>query len=428
MPTRTSAPVESRAYRSARKAYAAIGVDTEKALRAARSKPISLHCWQADDVTGFEVRNAPVDGGGILATGQSPGRARNGDEIRQDLECALSLLPGAHRVNVHALYAETDGKAVDRDALTPAHFARWTAWARKNRLGLDFNTSFFAHPNVRDGMTLSHPDPAVRRFWLRHGIACRRIAAAIGKTLRNPCVLNHWLPDGAKDSPADRWTPRTRLTRSLDEMLAPKWKVDRRWCLDAVEGKLFGIGSEEYVVGSNEYYSRYSLSRGILLCMDMGHFHPTETIHDKLSAILSFQDRALVHLSRPVRWDSDHVTLWNDDLQQVFLELVRGQALDRAFLALDFFDASINRVAAYGIGARAARKALLFALLQPVRLLQDLEAQGRHAEKLAWMEEMKTFPFGGVWEELCRRDGVAPGPEWMETVRQHEASVLSGRT
>lgn len=415
------------AYRAARTYFAGWGVDTEIAIRRALEKPISLHCWQADDVSGFEVREGAVDSGGILATGAHPGRARNGDELRADLELVLRLAPGAHRVNIHALYAETDGRPVPRDELTVEHFQRWIAWARVRKIGLDFNTTFFAHPLANDGMTLSHPDRKIREFWIRHGIACRRIATEMGKALRSPVILNHWLPDGRKDSPADRWSPRRRLVESLDRMLAAQAGVDPRWCRDAVEGKLFGIGSEDYVVGSNEFYAAYALTRKVRLCLDMGHFHPTETIADKISALLQFHEALLLHVSRPIRWDSDHVVIFNDDLRAVFQELVRGDALGRVAIATDYFDASINRVAAYVIGARATRKALLAALLEPVERIQQLESAGRGAEKLAWMEEAKTAPFGAVWDELCRRAGAPVGPAWLDVVRDYEERVLSRR-
>ena len=407
------------AYKLAQRAYAKLGVDTDQAIRTALRVPVSLHCWQGDDVAGFEVKDTAVDGGGIMATGNYPGRARNGAELRADLAMAMSLLPGKHRVNIHALYAETAGKRVDRDKLKPEHFTHWIAWAKRQRIGLDFNPSFFAHPKANDGYTLSHADAATRAFWVRHGSACRRIAAIMAKELGTPCVINHWIPDGAKDSPADRWSPRARLTASLDKMLQEKL----RGVVDCVEGKLFGLGSEDYVVGSTEYYSHYALTRGVLLCLDMGHFHPTETIHDKLSAFLQFHKKLLLHVSRPIRWDSDHVVIFNDDLRAVFQEVVRGNALDRAYFALDYFDASINRVAAYVIGARATRKALLYALLEPVSTLQQLNGAG----KLALLEELKTMPFGAVWDELCEKDGVPGTNAWMKDVTKYEKQVLNRR-
>jgi L-rhamnose isomerase len=414
-------------YAQARQSYGKLGVDAEAALERAARVPVSLHCWQADDVAGFEVKPGAVDSGGLLATGNYPGRARNGPEVRQDLEQVLALSPGAHRVNVHACYAETGGLAVDRDALEPRHFAQWCSWAKARGLGLDFNPTFFAHPKAAGGFTLSHPEPGVRRFWIKHGIACRRIGEYFARQLGSPSVVNIWIPDGAKDSPADRWGPRRRLAESLDAILAPASGVDRHFCLDSVEGKLFGLGSEDYVVGSHEFYASFALSRGILLCLDMGHFHPTETIHDKLSALLAFHARLLLHVSRPIRWDSDHVVIFNDDVRAVFQELVRGEALERVFVSLDFFDASINRIAAYVIGARSTRKALLYALLEPAGTLRELEAAGRQAQKLALLEECRTLPFGAVWDELCRRSDVPVGPAWLDRMESYEKEVLVKR-
>ena len=403
-------------YREAKRAYARLGVDTDKAIRAALKVPVSLHCWQGDDVAGFEVKKGPL-GGGIMATGNYPGRARNGDELRADLAAAMALLPGKHRVNLHAIYAETNGKFVERDKLKPEHFAKWIAWAKRRRIGLDFNPTFFAHPKANDGFTLSHADDAMRAFWIRHGQACRRIAAVMAKELGSPCVINHWIPDGAKDSPTDRWSPRVRLTGALDRML----KENLPGVVDCVEGKLFGLGSEDYVVGSTEFYSHYALTRGVVLCLDMGHFHPTETIHDKISAFLQFHKKLLLHVSRPIRWDSDHIVIFNDDLRAVFQEIVRGNALDRSFFALDYFDASINRIAAYVIGARAARQALLSALLEPANL-----AELTGAKKLATLEDLKTLPFGAVWKQLCESAGAPV--DWFGTVQRYEKEALAKRT
>ena len=414
-------------YEAARAAYAAVGVDAEQAVRQALAVPISIHSWQGDDVAGFESAGEAVDSGGIKATGGYPGRARTGDELRQDLEQVLALVPGVHRLNLHAIYAETGGRAVDRDALGPEHFARWIAWAKARGLGLDFNPTFFSHPKAADGLTLAHPKRDVRQFWVRHGVACRRIGEAMARATKSPAVVNIWVPDGLKDSPADRWGPRRRLGESLDAIFDPAHGIDTSLCIDSVESKLFGIGSEDYVVGSFEFYSAYALQRGVVLCLDMGHFHPTETIHDKLSALLAFHQRLLLHLSRPVRWDSDHVVVLNDDLRAVFLELVRGRALGRAFVALDFFDASINRVAAYVLGARAARQAVLGALLDPSAELFRLEASGRGAQKLALMEAMKTMPFGAVWGELCRRAGVPADGAWIADVENYERRILAKR-
>jgi L-rhamnose isomerase len=362
-----------------------------------------------------------------MATGNYPGRARNGDEVRADLDEVMRLLPGVHRANLHACYAETGGRAVDRDSLEPAHFARWTAWARERGVGLDFNPTFFAHPKAADGFTLSHADAQVRGFWVRHAVACRRIAEAFGRDLGSPCVNNLWIPDGAKDSPADRWSPRRRLRESLDAVYDDALGVDRALCVDAVESKLFGIGSEDYVVGSHEFYLGYAAARGVVPCMDMGHFHPTEGVADKVSAVLEFHPRLLLHVSRPVRWDSDHVVILNDDLRRLFQEVVRGGALERVLVALDFFDASINRIAAYVIGARATRKAVLEALLEPAAQLQALEAEGAGAQKLALMEELKTMPFGAVWDRLCLDAGVPAGAAWIGEVEAYERDVLSRR-
>jgi len=414
------------AYKLAQERYAAMGVDTDAAIERALQLPVSLHCWQGDDVQGFEVKESS-SGGGIMATGNFPGRARNGDELRQDLDMVLKLLPGAHRLNLHAFYAETDGRRVDRDALEPAHFVRWMDWSKSSGVSLDFNPTFFAHPKADDGYTLSHADDGVRAFWVRHGIACRKIAVAMAQNQGGPCVINHWIPDGAKDLPADRWGPRQRLRESLDCMLAKDAGIDTTFCVDAVESKLFGIGSEAYVVGSAEFYQAYALQKGILYCLDMGHFHPTETIHDKLSSLLQFHKRVLMHVSRPIRWDSDHVVIWNDDLAAVFQELVRGGALDRVFVALDFFDASINRVGAYVTGTRAVRKALLSALLEPVEVLQSLELAGQGAEKLGLMEDLKVMPFGAVWDMLCETANVPAGAGWIAGMQQYAADVQSKR-
>ncbi|HTS17737.1 MAG TPA: L-rhamnose isomerase [Verrucomicrobiae bacterium] len=411
------------AYLRAKEVYAALDVDADAAIATALAVPISLHCWQADDVAGLESGSGAVDSGGIKATGNYPGRARNGDEIRQDLAKAMELLPGVQRVNLHAFYAETNGRKVDRDAIEPKHFARWIAWAKEQKIGLDFNPTWFAHPKAADGLTLSHPDKAIREFWIAHGIACRKIAAHMAREQHTPCVINHWIPDGVKDSPVDRWSPRARLVKSLDAILATKLAG----CVDCVEGKLFGIGSEDYVVGSHEFYSHYALTRGVVLCLDMGHFHPTETIADKISALLQFHKKLLLHVSRPVRWDSDHVVVFNDDVRAVFQELVRGGALDRAIVATDYFDASINRVAAYVIGARATRKAVLAALIEPIAALRQLETAGQGAQKLALLEETKMSPLDAVWNELCRRADTPVFTAWIAEIEEYEAHVLSKR-
>jgi len=411
------------AYKLARERFAALGVNADRAVRAALRVPISIQCWQADDVRGLETHEGALDGGGIQATGNYPGAARTGDEIRADFDAAARLIPGTLRFNIHAMYAETGGRKVDRDELQPRHFARWIDWSKARRRGLDFNPTCFAHPMVKDGLTLSSPDKAVRRFWIRHCAATRRIASAIGRKLASPCVNNIWLPDGRKDSTADRWGPRERLVAALDEILAPTMPH----MVDSVESKLFGIGCEDYTVGSHEFYLAYAATRRVVLCYDMGHFHPTETVADKISATFQFLDRILLHASRGIRWDSDHVVRFSDELRAVCDEVVRGGALGRVLWALDFFDASINRVAAWVIGARALRKAILYALLEPWRIVRDLENAGRGAEKLALAEHRAELPFAAVWDCLCLRANVPLAASWLRDVAAYEESVLRER-
>jgi L-rhamnose isomerase len=410
-------------YRLARDRYAELGVDTGLALERLASVPVSLHCWQGDDVHGFEA-DAGALGGGLAATGNYPGRARTADELRADAAMALSLLPGRHRFNLHAFYGDFDGKRVDRDAITPEHFRRWIDWARSLGIGLDFNPSFFSHPKAADNATLSHSDPALREFWVAHGVACRHIGAAMGRALGSPCVTNLWIPDGMKDTPADRVGPRARLLESLDRIFEEP--LDPKTNLDAVEGKLFGLGCESFTVGSHEFYYGYALSRHKLLTLDTGHYHPTETIVDKLSAVLSFLPEILLHVSRGVRWDSDHVVTLGDELEAIALELVRGGFLSRTHLGLDYFDASINRVAAWVIGARNLLKALLRAMLDPTDRLRALELDGDFTGRLALQEETKTLPFGAVWDHYCGIKDV-PGDGWLAEVKRYERDVLSTR-
>lgn len=414
------------AYQAAREAYAAVGVDTDAAIKRALSVPISLHCWQTDDVRGLETPKSGVDGGGIMATGSYPGRARNGDEIRADIDLVLDLLPGKQRLNLHAFYAETGKKVVDRDEIEPAHFSNWVEWAKSRKVGLDFNPTYFAHPNANSGYTLSSADAKVRKFWINHGIASRRIAQYFAKKLGSPAVNNHWIPDGTKDSPADRWGPRERLVESLDAILADK-SIDRKKCVDAVEGKLFGLGSEDYVVGSHEFYSSYALSRGIVLCLDLGHYHPTESVADKVSAHLQFHPKLLLHTSRPVRWDSDHVVILDDAVRSLFLEVARGDAFDNIYVALDFFDASINRIGAYVVGARATRQAILLGLLDPSKKIREADKAGRGHERLALNEYAKALPWGAVWDQLCEQSGVPAGADWLANVAKYENDVLAQR-
>ena len=410
-------------YAAAKASFALLGVDTDGAVTQAAAVPLSLHCWQGDDVTGFENPDQALTGG-IMATGNHPGKARNAEQLRADLAMAASLVPGVKKVNVHAIYAETNGKKVARDELGPEHFANWITWAQKAKLGLDFNPSFFSHPKADNG-TLSAADKATREFWVRHGIQSRRIAAAMGKATGAPASNNIWIPDGTKDYPADRLGPRLRLKDSLDALFAEKFPASQLF--DAVECKLFGIGSEAYVVGSHEFYTAYAAQNKMGLTLDMGHFHPTETIADKIPGLLPFVPGLLLHVSRGMRWDSDHVVTYNDDVQAVFTEIQRAGAWNRVAVGLDFFDASINRIMAWTIGARAARKAMLSALLEPSALLKDAEISGRLGTRLALMEELKNLPLSAVWDKLCLDSEVPTGTSWINASDKYETEVLSKR-
>ncbi len=413
-----------RAYEMARERYAELGVDTESVLKQLAAVPISLHCWQGDDVGGFEKTGSDL-GGGLAVTGNYPGKARTPDELRADLEKALSLIPGKHRLNLHASYAELRGAKIDRDAYTIEHFQTWIDWCKARDLGFDFNPTYFAHPLAGDGFTLAHPDEAKRRFWIEHGIACRRIAAEAGRQLGKTVVTNFWIPDGYKDAPIDRKGPRERLIASLDEIFGEP--MDPKHNLDAVESKLFGIGSESYVVGSHEFYLGYAVQRQKLVCLDAGHFHPTETLADKISSLLQFVPGLLLHVSRGVRWDSDHVVLLDDATRAIMEEIVRGDFLDRVHLGLDYFDASINRIAAWVIGTRSTLKALLIALLEPRERLREAEANGDFTARLALLEELKSLPFSAVWDEHCRRKAVPIGGAWLDEVRKYETTELARR-
>jgi L-rhamnose isomerase len=412
------------AYALARERYALLGVDTDAALAKLAPIAISLHCWQGDDVAGFENPGGALTGG-IAATGNYPGKARTADELRADLDLAYSLIPGTHRLNLHSIYAETDGVAAPRNELRPEHFSRWMAWAKDKGHGLDFNPSYFSHPLAASGFTLASYDPGVRKFWIEHGIACRRIGAAFGRALGTPCVTNIWIPDGFKDTPADRATPRRLLKDSLDAILAEK--LDPACNLDAVEGKLFGIGAESYTVGSHEFYLGYAIANKLLLCLDSGHFHPTETIADKISAVMTCLDEILLHVSRGVRWDSDHVITFTDDLQAIAQEIVRGDYLGRVHIGLDYFDASINRIAAWVIGARAMQRALLLALLEPFETLRQLDVTSDYTIRLALLEELKGMPFAAVWDYFCLEQGAPVGIGFMEAIRAYERTVLAQR-
>ena len=410
-----------QAYALARERYAALGVETEQAMSALEKVAISLHCWQGDDVGGFENPGGELTGG-IAATGNYPGKARNADELRRDLDLVYRLLPGSHRLNLHAIYLEAD-KKVERNAIEPRHFSAWVDWARANGHGLDFNPTCFSHPFASDGFTLSHRDPAVRQFWIEHCIASRRIGDYFGKELGTPAVTNIWIPDGYKDTPADRITPRRLLMESLDKILAEKLPHN----LDAVEPKLFGIGSESYVTGSMEFYTAYAVSRKVLLTLDSGHFHPTETIADKISSVLLYLDEILLHVSRGVRWDSDHVVTFNDDLQAIAQEIVRAEALNRVHIGLDYFDASINRIAAWTIGARNTLRALLQALLEPYDHLKRLESKGDFTARLALQEGLKTMPASAVWDYYCLQKNVPTGIEFMQEIKEYESRELRRR-
>ena len=413
-----------QSFTLAKERYAELGVGVDAALKRLAGVSISLHCWQGDDVGGFENTEQEI-GGGLAVTGNYPGKARTPDELRSDLDMALSVIPGTHRLNLHASYAEFSGPKVERNELEPKHFQTWIDWAKAKGMGMDFNPTYFAHPKAADGFTLAHPDRAIRQFWIEHGIVCRRIGAAIGEALETPCVTNVWIPDGYKDTPADRRTPRERLAESLDAIFAEA--IDPKFNLDAVEGKLFGIGSESYVVGSHEFYLGYALSRKKLLCLDAGHYHPTEVISDKISAVLTWLDEILLHVSRGVRWDSDHVVILSDELEAIAQELVRGNYLNRVHVGLDFFDASINRIAAWVIGTRCMIKALLMALLEPTDTLRQLEAEGDFTSRLALLEELKTLPFGAVWDYYCLQSNVPAGEAWLAEVKRYERDVLSKR-
>jgi L-rhamnose isomerase len=412
-------------YALAKERYAGLGVDTDAALKTLAGVPLSLHCWQGDDVGGFESPGGELTGG-IAATGNYPGKARTADELRRDLDLAYSLIPGRHRLNLHSIYAETGGVQVPRNELRPEHFANWIAWAREKGHGLDFNPSYFSHPLAASGFTLASYDAGIRQFWVEHGIACRRIGEAFGRGLGTPCVTNIWIPDGFKDTPADRATPRRLLKESLDAILAEK--LDPTYNLDAVEGKLFGLGAESYTVGSHEFYLGYALVNKVLLCLDSGHFHPTETIADKISAVLTYLDEILLHVSRGVRWDSDHVVTFSDDLQAIAQELVRGGYLGRVHIGLDYFDASINRVAAWVIGSRNMLRALLMALLEPFEQMRQLEVAGDYTGRLALQEELKGMPFAAAWDYHCLQQGAPVGIGFMAAIREYERTVLAKRT
>ncbi|HEX2985594.1 MAG TPA: L-rhamnose isomerase [Caproiciproducens sp.] len=410
-------------YSEAKKAYAHLGIDTDEAIEKLSHVKISIHCWQGDDVGGFEDFGGAGDG--IATTGNYPGKATTPEQLMADLDKALSLIPGKNKINLHAIYAITGGEKVDRSELKPEHFKKWVEFAKKRGLGIDFNPTLFSSPMVKNGLTLSSPDPEIRKYWIKHCKACRTIAEYFGKELGQPCLNNIWIPDGMKDIPGDRLGPRKRLKESLDEIFAQK--VDERYVIDTVESKVFALGVESYTVGSHEFYMNYAAKNNKLCLLDTGHFHPTEVVSDKISSMLLFSDKVALHVSRPVRWDSDHVVIFDDELKEIAKEIVRNDALDRVLIALDFFDASINRVAAWVIGTRNMQKALLYAMLMPNAKLKEMQDQANFTELLVMNEEMKTYPFGDVWNYFCEKSQVPVAESWFQSVKEYETNVLSKR-
>jgi len=414
-----------KAYQLAKEEYAELGVNTDTVLQKLNDVAISLHCWQTDDVGGFETPDATLSGGGIQATGNYPGKATSIEQMRADLEKVLSLLPGKQRLNLHAIYGDFQGEHVDRNQIEVKHYQSWIDWCKKLGIGMDFNASCFAHPKADGGFTLSSKNEETRQFWVEHVARCRAISAEIGKQLGTPCVHNTWIPDGSKDTPIDRNGYRAILKKSLDEAMAVKYPKEHM--KDAVESKVFGIGLESMTVGSNEFYMGYAMKNNILLCLDNGHFHPTEVVGDKISSVLQFVDGVLLHVTRPIRWDSDHVVTLNEDVQLIASEIVRNNFMSRVNVGLDFFDASINRIGAYVIGTRATQKAFLIAMLEPTQSLLELEEAGQNFERLAMLEELKTKPFSAVWDYYCLQAGVAVGMDYIAEIQQYEKDVLSKR-
>lgn len=414
-----------KAYEIAREEYLEIGVDTELALDRLDSTAISIHCWQTDDVSGCETPDAALSGGGIQTTGNYPGKARNITEIRGDLEKVFSLIPGKHRLNLHAIYGDFKGKKIDRDMVEPEHFKSWTEWAKRLGIGMDFNSTLFSHPGAGSGYTLSSKDKGIRDFWIAHVKRCREIGSFIGKELGSTCIHNIWIPDGSKDLSVKRNEHRSILKESLDEILDKKYSPET--LKDAVESKLFGIGLEAYTVGSHEFYLGYAIKNNIMLCLDIGHFHPTEQVSDKVSAVFQFIEELLFHVTRPVRWDSDHVVTLSDEVLALAREIIWAEKLDKVNLGLDFFDAGINRVGAYVVGTRATQKAILFALLDPIKKMNEYEDKGQSFELLAMMEEAKTKPFGAVWDYYCLTKGVPVGERFIDDIQQYEKEVLKTR-
>ncbi len=413
-----------KAYQLAKEQYAALGVNTDEVLKKMNEVAISLHCWQTDDVGGFETTDGELSGG-IQATGNYPGKATTIEQVRADLGKAMSLLPGKQRLNLHAIYGDFQGEKVDRDQIEVKHFQSWIDWCKEQGIGMDFNATCFSHERAADGFTLSSKNEENRKFWVEHVKRCRAISAEIGKQLGSPCVHNTWIPDGSKDVPIDRNGYRAILKKSLDEARAVQYP--KEYMKDAVESKLFGIGLESMTVGSHDFYLGYAIKNNILICLDNGHFHPTEQVGDKISACLQFVDEVLLHVTRPVRWDSDHVVTLNEDIQLIASEVVRNNYLNRVNIGLDFFDASINRIGAYVVGTRAAQKAFLIAMLEPTSRLIDYEEAGKNFERLALLEELKTKPFGAVWDYYCLQEGVPAGEDYIAEIQQYEKEILQNR-
>ncbi|NVM46337.1 MAG: L-rhamnose isomerase [Candidatus Lokiarchaeota archaeon] len=413
-------------YGNAKDKYKELGVNTDLALNELKNISLSIHCWQGDDVGGFERPNTIITGGGILATGNYPGKARTINELQMDLSKTISLIPGNHRVNLHASYGEFKNKFIDRNAVKPEHFQIWIDWAKEKNIGLDFNSTLFSHPKSDAGFTLSSKTSEIRHFWIEHVQKCREISAEIGRQLNNPVIHNLWIPDGFKDIPVDRSGYRELLKNSLDQIFTKSYNP--KYMKDSLEGKLFGIGSEAFVVGSHDFYLSYALKNNLMLTLDMGHFHPTESVADKISAILPFLNGIMIHISRGVRWDSDHVVILNDDLIHLSEEIIRCKNRERIYIGLDFFDASINRIGAWVIGARSTLKSLLYALLQPLELLKEYEENNKLFQRLAILEEVKSLPFGAVWDYYCYKCNVPIGKAWIKSVEEYEHSVLVNRT
>jgi len=413
-------------YGVAKDKYKELGVNTDLALDELIQISLSIHCWQGDDVSGFERPDSVITGGGILATGNYPGKARTIKELQMDISKTISLIPGNHRVNLHASYGDFESHFIDRNAVKPEHFQNWIDWAKKKNLGLDFNSTLFSHPKADAGFTLSSKSSEIRKFWIEHIQKCREISVEIGKQLNNPVIHNIWIPDGFKDIPVDRSGHRDLLKNSLDQIFSKKY--DSKYMIDSLEGKLFGIGSEAFVVGSHDFYLSYAVKNNLMLTIDTGHFHPTESVADKISAILPFLNGLMIHISRGVRWDSDHVVILNDDLISLSEEIVRCKNREKIYLGLDFFDASINRLGAWVIGARSTLKSLLYALLQPLELLKEYEENNQLFQRLAYLEEIKSLPFGTVWDYYCYNHNVPIGKDWIKSVEEYEQSVLASRT